>query len=274
MKIYIVFTFLFLGLSLPDLLFAQGREPIVISPLIGEKLDRVEEEYFRLIPAFNNVREAVFYLNPDSSLDVLVNYQYDGVMKDTLIVNYISLVKLRDYIDYKLVEERNDAQNIERGKYANVSTVKDTIIAGELLSVDKTSVILLNLDKKSYKQPNIPPFDVSEFQNADINKLTIIEESNTARLIYPLTLGIGLGVTAAIISKSNEEENKSDLSEGINLNFTPFLYLALGYAVGALVGYALSEIFPIISVSESEYNTPFSKKDIKGLRRITRYKED
>jgi hypothetical protein len=274
MKIKGTVIFLILCLIPNVMLLAQGREPIVMSPLIGEKLDRVEEEYFRLIPAFKNVREAVFYLNPDSTLDVLVNYKYDGVMKDTLVVNYIFLTKLRDYIDYKLVEEGNDAQNIERGKYTNVSTVKDSIIEGELLSVDKTSVILLNLDKESYKQLNIPPFEVSEFQNAYLSKLTIIEESNTARLIYPLTLGIGLGVTAAIISKSIEEKKESDLSEGINLNFTPFLYLALGVAVGALVGYALSEIFPIMNVSETEYDLPFSEKDIKGLRKVTRYKDD
>ena len=135
-------------------------------------------------------------------------------------------------------------------------------------------MILLNLDKKSYKQPNIPPFEVSEFQNAYLSKLTIIEESNTARLIYPQVLGIGLGLTAAFISKSNQEENKSDLSDGIDLNFTPLLYGMLGGAVGYLIGYLLSDIFPIMSVSETEYNTPLSKEDIKSLRKVTRYKED
>lgn len=256
-----------------DYSVAQETRPIIVSPIIGEKLDGVEEEYFRLVPAFNNVQEAEFYLNPDSSLNVLVKYKYNGEIKDTLIMNYITLVKLRDYIDYQLTEERNDAQNIERGKFANVSTVRDSIIEGELLSVNKTSVVLLNLDKESYKQPNIPPFDVRNIYNTEISKLTVFEESNIANLIYPLVLGIGVGSTAAYIKKAEiESRGPKPLSEGLDELLTPILHYFLGAAAGGLIGYLLSEIFPIISVSETEYDTPFNEEDIEGLRKVTRYK--
>ena len=42
-------------------------EPITVSPFIGEKLDRVERDYFKLFPQFDGFEEAVFYLNPDST---------------------------------------------------------------------------------------------------------------------------------------------------------------------------------------------------------------
>lgn len=269
-NIVLAIAVLFLLLDYSD---AQETEPIIVSPIIGEKLDRVEEEYFRLFPAFNNVQEAEFYLNPDSSLNVLVKYKYNGEIKDTLIMNYITLVKLRDYIDYQLTEERNDVQNIERGKFANVSTVRDSIIEGELLSVNKTSVVLLNLDNESYKQPNAPPFEVREFQNSDISKLIIIEESNIAQLIYPIVLGIGLGVTAANIKKAEiESRGPKPMSEWLDDFLTPIFYYFLGAAVGGLIGYLLSDLFPIMSVSETEYGTPFSEEDIEGLRKVTRYK--
>jgi hypothetical protein len=235
----------------------------------------VEEEYFRLVPTFNNVREAVFYLNPDSTLNVFVSYEYDGVINDTLIVNYILLVKLRNYIDRQLAQEINDARNIERGKYVNVFTERDSVIAGELLVVSDTSIMVLNLERETYNQANAPPFDVRNVYNTEISKLIVIEGTNLANLIYPI-LGIGVlgGIAAKIAIDKNQSEEPKDLSEGIVIDFTPLLYAMLGDAIGALIGRGLSEIFPITSVSEIEYNTPFNEEDIEGLRRVTRYKEE
>jgi len=255
-----------------DFSFAQKQEPVIVSPIIGEKLDRVEEDYFRLIPAITNVQEAVFYLNPDSTLNVLVTYEDNGAIIDTLIFKYISLLRLREYINYILTQESNDAQNIKRGIYAIVSTKNDSIVTGELLSVNSTSVTLLNLDSLEYKQLNIPPFKVSEFQDTEINKLNTIRETNNAKFIYPFVLSIGLGLTAGLITKNNTEDEMTDLSEGINLNLTPILYAMLGGLVGGLIGYGLSYIFPIISISETEFDIPFNEDDIIGLRNLSRYK--
>ena len=90
-------------------------------------------------------------------------------------------------------------------------------------------------------------------------------------------------ITVTILSFINlidfyyqEQMNPSDINERwcLFLNFTPLLYGMLGAAVGCLIGYLLSDIFPIMSVSQTEYELPFSEKDIKGLREVTRYKDD
>jgi hypothetical protein len=264
---------LFFSLFFSNLILAQTEDSsIVLHPIIGDKVDRVEEEYFRLVPAFNNVLEAVFYLNPDSTLNVLVRYEYSGVVKDTFIVNYLAYERLRYYIEHQLAEELNDAKNVDRGKYTNVLTESDFIIAGELLSFSDTSIMILNLDRETYNRSIEPPFDLINVYNSDIRKLTIIEETNIAKDLYPIALGIGFGLAAGIISK--EERERAGLSVGFGPDFTPLGYAMLGLGVGYLIGYVLSDIFPIISVSETEYRTPFSEEDVLGIKSITRYYQD
>ena len=270
MKYKAIFLLMLLAVQCKSVL-AQNNELVTVSPVIGDKLDRIEEEYFRLVPAFSNVQEAVFYLNPDSSLNVFVIYEFNGVKKDTLLLNYISLSRLRKFIDYQLTQKIKLDQKIERGKYVNVITQTDSI-NGELLSIDSSNVVLLKLAKPDYHEEYKPPFDVRYFQDKKINKLIVYNEYNAGKFIYPTILGLGLGITAATIAKNNTEEVESDLSAGINFDFTPLLYGMLGVTAGYLIGLGLSELLPINVVSVSQYDYPFDEDDITGLRRSSRYK--
>ena len=254
-----------------DFSFAQKQEPVIVSPIIGEKLDRVEEDYFRLIPAITNVQEAIFYLNPDSSLNVFVIYEDDDVVKDTFLVNYISLIRLRDHIDYQLNQGIKVDKKIEGGKYVSVLTNIDSV-DGELLNVNNSSIILLKLSAIDYHKDYHPPFDVRYIDGQNVNKVIVYNAYNAAKFIYPTILGLGLGITAGIIADNNTENVASNWSEGINLGITPILYAMLGGLVGGLIGYGLSYIFPIISISETEFDIPFNEDDIIGLRNLSRYK--
>jgi len=271
MKNYFVLTLTILNLFLIDNIFAQKQQPVIVSPVIGEKLDRVEEEYFKLIPVINNIQEAVFYLDPDSSLNVLVTYKDNGVIKDTLILNYISLIRLRGYINYQLTQRINIDKKNERGKYIKVKTDIDSV-NGELLAADSSSIIVLNLSRVDYKKGYQPPFDVKYIYNKNMKTVMVFNEYKAAKIIYPTVLALGLGITAGIIAKNNTEEKKSDLSDGINFDFSPLLYGMLGTVAGYLIGLGLSEIFPINVASTTEYNYPFSEDDIDGLRKMSRYK--
>lgn len=251
--------------------YGQQREPIVVSPLIGEKIERVEEEFFRLFPRFQGFQEGIFYLNSDSTLDAYISYEYNDLILDTLIKDYLSYKKLQRYINYQATDDRNEARKIKRGKYANIFTKRDSLFIGELLSVNNSSIIFLNLNEESYFKDNMPPFNVGKFQHTYIDKLVVIDKTNIANYLYPAVLGLGLGLTTALLTKE-EEKDKPDLSSGINLDFSPFLYGMLGTAIGYLAGYVLSEIFPIISNSETNYEPPFSKLEITGLKQVTRYK--
>ena len=64
-KVTIFLVGLLLG-AYPDFIQSQERlQPFVISPFIGDKLDRVEEEYFKIFPTLTDFQEAVFYINPE-----------------------------------------------------------------------------------------------------------------------------------------------------------------------------------------------------------------
>lgn len=269
----IVLLVICLELTLTYMIFSQNEELIIVSPMIGEKLDRIEEEYFKLVPALKNFREAIFSLNPDSSLNVFVIYEDDDVVKDTFLVNYISLIRLRDHIDYQLNQGIKVDKKIEGGKYVSVLTDIGSV-DGELLNVDNSSIMLLKLNAIDYHKDYNPPFDVRYIDGQNVNKVIVYNEYNAAKFIYPTVLGLGLGITAGIIADNNTEDVSSNRSEGINLGITPILYAMLGGAIGALTGYLLSDIFPITTVSEIEYATPFKEEDIIGLREVTRYKDD
>ena len=253
--------------------FGQLRKPIVVSQLIGEKLDMVEEEFFRLFPAIHGFQEGIFYLNPDSTLDAYISYEYNNLILDTLINDYLSYERLLNYLKYQAEDVTNEARKIKRGKYANIFTIKDSLFAGELLSINNSSIALLNLKEEAYFKDNIPPFDIAEIQHNYIKKLIVIDKSNVANFIYPTVLGLGVGLTTGFLTKT-EKKDESDLSNGIKLNFdfSPILYGMLGAVVGYLAGYALSEIFPIISNSETNYEPPLSESEIAGIREVTRYK--
>lgn len=270
MKYNAIFLLMLLVLQ-SKLILSQDKEPVTVSPVIGEKLDRIEEEYFKLVPAFNNVQEAVFYLNPDSSLNVFVTYELNGVKKDTMLLNYISFSRLKDYIDYQLTQNIKLDQKIERGKYVNVLTKIDSV-QGELLAVDSSSIIVLNLSRINYKRDYQPPFDVKYIYEKNIKAAMVYNEYNAAKFIYPTILGLGLGLTAGYIAKNNTEEVESDLSAGIYFDFTPLLYGMLGATAGYLIGLGLSELLPINVVSVSQYDYPIDEDDITGLRRASRYK--
>ena len=256
--------------------FSQQGEPIIISPLIGNKLDRIEEEYFRLLPALDNVQEAIFYLNPDSTLDVRVSYESDNLIVDSLIENYLPYKQLQDFIEYQIEDETNKARNIERGKYANIFAESDSIIAGELLSLNKSSTILLNLDKEAYYQKNIPPFDVRYINNTKVSKVIVFEETNIAPYIYPVLGAIIGGIIGAAVEKDEPPRPAYPTGKFLSFNFDIDLHgeIILGALLGALVGTVLSFALPIEIGSETVYLAPFDENDIEGLSSISRYKED
>ena len=72
--------------------------PYVVNPLIGDTLTLEERDYYILFPQIEEFQFAVFYLNPDSSLNAVVKYYDDGILKDTLIENYKSIKSLNYHI--------------------------------------------------------------------------------------------------------------------------------------------------------------------------------
>jgi hypothetical protein len=87
MKKYYITVISFILICSNNFLQAQQEKPILISPFIGTTLDRVERNYFNLLPTIKGFKEAEFYLNPDSSLRVVIRI-ISGAFHYLLIINH------------------------------------------------------------------------------------------------------------------------------------------------------------------------------------------
>jgi hypothetical protein len=245
------------------------KEPVIIHPLIGTNLDRVEEDYFKLFPTIKNFQEAEFYLNPDSSLKAIVIFESNGVLIDTVMEKNFNAFQIRSYIDQKLAAEINAEQNVDRGKYVNIQYLDESKCTGELLSIRDSSFLLLNMEEATYLDDNNSNFDVSHIKFADVSKVTSVDKTNIARFIYPIVAGL----TAVLIYSSTVEPEKTNsISEGVSKATGNYIIGAIIGGIACSLGYVLGGALPIWITSETEYISPFNEKNIDGLSQLSRYK--
>lgn len=270
--ILIVVNFLFLS---GTLLTQENEKPIVIHPLIGEQLDRIEQDYFKLFPTIDGFQEAEFYINPDSSLKVFINYELDGITRDTLIENYFTLSQINNYIVQRLTTEINTTQGIDRGKYISALTNSNTITNGELLSIRISSFLLLNMDEEIYYTNTNSTFDVSHHQFNEISKVTAVDKTNIAKYLYPVVAGLSAVLiysTTVSDTKTSGTSISEGISEGLGKGIGKALVGGLIGGMAAILGYFMADAIPIWSVSETEYTAPFNEDDIIGLSKLARFK--
>ena len=105
MKTFLV-LFLIILSSSKNILFAQEQlTPFVLSPFIGEKLDRVEESYFNLFSGVTSFNEATFYLDADSSLFINIKFYEENLLIDTLIISILSPQYLQNKINEVILKD-------------------------------------------------------------------------------------------------------------------------------------------------------------------------
>jgi hypothetical protein len=260
---YVLIVFVLLLKNIP--FFAQENEkPFIVSPLIGDTLSLEEREYYNLLPTINDFKWAVFYLNPDSTLDAKVTYHKNSSTKDTIINNYRSLKSLSIHLN--AAENPETINPIQNKDYAgNEVTVlyKDgNQYSGNLLSASSSSLIIYSPD---CNEDEIDINCAQLIRPDDLEKLLVKDDFDLGRLLYPTILGIA----AMIIYKNSldpEDENLDNMME----NFLTGFAVGMG---GAVVGFALSYAVPLKISSEKEYSTPFNEDDIEGLSKISRYKD-
>lgn len=243
--------------------------PCFVNPLIGDTLTLEERDYYQLFPQIEGFQFAVFYLNPDSTLNADVKYSDDGVLKDTLIKNYRSLKNLnyhiyaRDALENGMPERVLNYQAPVYSKGAEVSTYMDdgSETSGELLSVRKNSILLLNPDCDDRL---LNADCINQVNASEIDKLIIKGNSN-------VVLGVSLGILAsvvvgAIIYSSNYENSNSWLRglAAYEQSKTPIILSSIGLiTLGATIGIFTSNPEEVIKI--------YSEKDIRGLSSYSRY---
>ena len=266
----------FLSLILIFILFIAGitsgqnfRTPTIVNPLIGDTLSLEERDYYILFPDFGGFQSAVFYLNPDSSLNAEIKYLIDGRQRDTLIENYKNLESLRYHIyaRYALDHEHPEsAINIQpsdyrRGSQINIYGESGEVISGELLSVRVNSLVVLKPDCDE----DLTNLDcITTAENSEVSKLIIKGNSNVA-------LGVGVGLLVSLITGiaiygSNYASSDRWL-RGLEawdksvapISIVTILSLGLGITLGVLTS------------TPDELIEPFTEEDMEGLSSYSRY---
>ena len=194
MKILRISVSLLLCIASFNFTFAQEiEEPIIIHPIIGEKLDRAEEEYFKLFQAIEGFQEARFYLEPDSTFRAHIVYESSGVIKDTILQKALHYVEaLRNYIDQKLAIEINTTQNIE-------ITTGDSVYKGTIYSYRNNKLTLIQ-DCCSDDNLSINNVLISQINTSEIQTIKTYETSFLTTLLT-ISLGvIGFSAIGSILA--------------------------------------------------------------------------
>ncbi|MBE0571507.1 MAG: hypothetical protein IH618_08185 [Ignavibacteriaceae bacterium] len=272
-----ILAFITIGFAFATCLFSQTCAQNDVStnltnPIIGDTLSLDERNFYQLFPQIEGFQSAVFYLNPDSTLNADVKYSDDGVLKDTLIKNYRSLKNLnyhiyaRDALENGMPERVLNYQAPVYSKGAEVSTYMDdgSETSGELLSVRKNSILLLNPECDDRL---LNPDCINQIKASEIDRLVVKGNSN-------VILGVSLGLLAsvvvgAIIYQSNYESSSSWLRglAAYEKSKTPIILSSIGLiTLGATIGIFTSTPDEVINI--------YSENDIRGLSSYSRYPKE
>lgn len=240
--------------------FAQEDEkPLVVSPFIGDTLSLEERNYYKLLPAINNFRWAVFYLNTDSTLNVKVAYQKNSSISDTLIQNYRSLNSLMIHLNAakNLIQNEDYAGNKVSIIYNNGMEAE-----GNLFSATSGSLVIYSPD---CNEDELDINCATLIRPADLEKVLVKDDFDIGRILYPVVLGI-----ASMIIYKNSLSPEEDNLDNMMQNFLAGFAVGVG---GAVIGLAMSYAIPLKISSEEEYSLPLNEDEIEGLSRIARYKD-
>ncbi|MBT8380670.1 MAG: hypothetical protein KJN64_15790 [Ignavibacteria bacterium] len=268
------FILVFVLLVNAPFVFAQQDETIIVSPFIGDELDRVERDYFQLFPKIKGFKEATFFLNSDSTLKVSIVYEKDGDFRDTVLTSYRNLKQVQLHITNFVQFQINDIEKQHRGEFGVYTLADRSEVSGELLSVRRNSIIILNMTQKSYMDNEKNLLTIEKIEEDDLNKIHFKNNKwNLAYIIYPV-----VGMTAGIIIGGNigqkSEDSEYGFLLGIPMKKSTVTSAMLGGLIGALIALPLAFIFPIEIGSDNIFETPFSKDDIEGLRENARYENE
>jgi hypothetical protein len=260
---YFLFVFVVVFNSFPSIA-QETQKPYVVSPLIGDTLLLEERDHYHLFPSIKNFQWAVFYLNPDSTLNAKVVYLKNLYPQDTIINIYRNLKSL--IIHLNATENPVSVNPIENKDYSgnevNVVYNNGSEVSGNLLSASSSSLIIYSL---GCDQDEINVNCAALVKPGDLEKLTVKSDFNLGSIFYPIVTGL-----AAMMIYKSIRTNQEESLENMGDNFFTAFAVGLG---GALVGVGLSYAIPIKTSSEKVYPLPLNEDEIEGLSKIARYKD-
>jgi hypothetical protein len=220
-------------------IFSQQEEPITVSPLIGEELDRVERNYFHLFPRVDGFEKAVFYLNDDNSLKVEMKISSKGVIKDTVIPKYSSLEEIEKHIINSVFIDLRD----NSGPNFTVRTSFSRLTAQKMVTLNEQK--LFTVDKLTVDQISRKP-SLSSIWETDLNDIhSVIKEGESNIWSYAQTgtlIGSGVGLLIGfLVGQSDKSKSGIVSSEAVGVLGGVLIGAAVGLVIGTIVGISTSQ---------------------------------
>ena len=212
----------------------------IVSRLIGEKLDRIEEDYFKIFPSVTNFQQATFYSNPDGSLNVNIKGCFQNTFMDTTLRYPLSPSQLRHKLNQIVLE------NIKEDKIYEfeLNTEDNTKFAGTLYSFDNDQIKLVKASDFNYQKE--PQDDLPEVNYSDLKTITYYK-SNIVVTVFMGLLGISAGayigavLGPVLIPRDEGMLDLRDLAGGI-----------IGGIVGGIFGFAGGSMIKIPVVYDAK----------------------
>ena len=220
------------------LLYAQeSKKPFIISPFIGEKLDKIEQDYFEIFPAFVDFREATFYLNPDSTLTTNIKYIINKKFIDTTATykDKSTLLKLKNRINEKLIKDIEDKKVEELG----LTTENNLLYRGNIYSAIDGKIKFIKEGFTELKADYIKEEYTPIINYSEIITVTTYE-SDADIILLSTALGIGAGIGIGILLGPVLMER----DEGM-LDFRELGGGVIGGIIGSLIGLGVGYIIKI-----------------------------
>jgi hypothetical protein len=245
---------------------AQDSGLIVILPLIGDKLDRVEEDYFKLFPGIKDFIEAKFYSDDLISMDALVTYSKNGISSDTLIKNYSSLNSVKFQINNIVFA------NIKNEEHTNVTlnVSGDDQFEGILFSADKNLITILN--REIVEKGGIRDNDhlMQNVKTTMIQDVVIEQTASKDYARYGALTGTAAGLATGIILASNRDYY---YWYAVNDTVAEIIYITGITAIGAFIGYLAGYLIGTISSTEDLKFNPNTLSGLSDLQEIAPYQK-
>jgi hypothetical protein len=133
--------------------YSQSTNTVVISDIVGDTIDCVENETYMLFPDISNYKHAVFIIGHDSTLSAIVTVADDGVLHDTVIHlrRYATSIsnQIEALFEQKYGVSRNDtlarqdvAYSAKKGGIFKITITGRRSIIGELMSIREHAIII------------------------------------------------------------------------------------------------------------------------------------
>ena len=248
--------------------FPQQEAPIEISPFIGTTLDRVERDYFKVLPAIEGFQEAEFYMNKDGSLKAIIKISRNGVESDTILEQYSSQRRLELLIVNNILKNISDDKN----KVVSIKLKESKTETKEqrIFTIYDSTMFTVNQSRLEEKVTN-PRYGM--FLGTRLPKIekVIIPGQSTSDYILPSILvgaGVGFITGIAIVGSKFGGTNSENELENASRGAVAFGIIILAPLIGAGIGLLVS---PIVGVIFGEDDQPIDPNTTSGLAELEPY---